>query len=258
MRLIPAAILTTALALGMFSASVGAATRSRSKHPELAVPTKGALPVISCATSYGAGSGGSPFVARELPATSDSRGLRFYSNGLITVLAPAGWACGALVAADGGQELAVYPPGKPDYSTMLAPKGAELVEVQADYTGHLPGAELVCNLFPHSAAATEVRQSGLPNSACMRLPGEEVTALTPDVVAFNDPAGVRGSGTGSGGSLRSLGAAVYPQLASGSGATVNVTMLSCTLPRTDASLCKAIEGDYLVRNPPTYTPPNSG
>ena len=62
----------------------------------------------------------------------------------------------------------------------------------------------------------------------------------------------------SGGSLASVGAADYAQLAFGSPDSVNVSPLSCVLPASEASLCKAIEGDFLMRNPPTYVPSNSG
>ena len=212
------------------------------------------LPVVSCPTSYGAGNGSGPFVPLQLPTTTSTRGLRFYSNGLITVLGPRGWACGALVAADGGQSLAVYPPGKPDYSTHPAPKGAAVIEVLDDYTGHLPGAEVVCALFPRSAAALEVRTGGLP---CQVPAGERTTAVTADVVRFTDPANITGSGAASGGRLTSSGAAVYPQVRSAS-SSVDVSKLSCTLPTKSASLCSGVLDDYLVRNPPSYPGMPSG
>jgi hypothetical protein len=183
--------------------------------------------------------------------------MSFYSNGRLTVLAPSGWACGALVAGDGGERLDVYPPGKPDYAAELPPKGAELVEIQGEYTGHIPGAQLVCHLFPHSAAASEVNQDGLPGPECRAPTGEKTIQLTPDVVAFNDPAGVTGTGSGSGGSLSSIGAVMYPQLAFSATDSVNVAVLSCTLPTNQAMLCRAIDGDFLVRNPPTYIPQNN-
>ncbi len=247
-------ILLGVLSLGIGGTPASAATRHELKGAVLAKPSLRVLPVVPCTTTYGAGSPPSPFVARQLPATTSIRDLRFYSNGRITVLGPAGWTCGALVAADGGQRLDVYPPGKPNYSTMLAPKGAELVEVQVDYTGHIPGASLVCPLFPGSAAAPVLKESGF---GCQRATNEKTERLTPDVVAFTDPPDVTGSGTGSGGSLTSVGAAVYPQLSQGSDASVHLSLLSCTLPRSDRSVCGAIEGDYLVRNAPVYVPQSS-
>lgn len=212
--------------------------------------------MISCTTTYGAPPSGSPFVAHQLVTTSAVRGLSFYSNGQITVLGPAGWACSALVAGDGGQALAVYPPGKPDYTAVPIPKGARIVQVFADYTGHIPGADLVSAFFPHSAAASFASSSG---ESCPAPPsGQRVATLTPDVVTFSDPPGVAGAGSGSGGSLTSVGAAVYPQLAYGAADSVNDSVLSCTLPAKQSSLCRAIAGDFLVRNTPTYIPQSSG
>ncbi len=245
------------LTLIICSPAAIAASRPKAKNSnQPSAPSIGVLPVISCSTTYGAGSPPSPFVARQLPTTSSTRGVNFYSNGLLTVLAPSGWACSALVAGDGGQRLDVYPPGKPDYASELPPKGAKLVEIQGEYTGHIPGAQLVCSLFPRSAAASEVNQDGLPGPQCRAPTGERTIQLTPDVVTFNDPAGVAGTGSGSGGTLSSIGAVMYPQLAFSATDSVNVAVLSCTLPANQANLCRAIEGDFLVRNPPTYVPQN--
>lgn len=248
--------------LVMFITAVSAVPAAASNRPKLkhtvqsSAPTIGELPVISCSTTYGAPPSGTPFVAHQLATTTAVRGMSYYSNGQITFLAPAGWACSALVAGDGGQALAVYPAGKPDYTAVPIPKGAQIVEVFDDYTGHLPGAELVCGFFPHSAAASFVASGGM---SCPAPPSAERTAaLTPDVVTFSDPPGVSGAGSGSGGSLTSVGAAVYPQLAYGATDSVDVSVLSCTLPPKQASLCRAIEGDFLVRNPPAYVPQNSG
>jgi hypothetical protein len=136
------------------------------------------------------------------------------------------------------------------------PKGAQIVEVFADYTGHIPGADLVCGFFPHSAAASYVESPGV---SCPTAPaGQKATTLTPDVVTFSDPAGVSGAGSGSGGSLTSVGAAVYPQLAYGATDSVDVSLLSCTLPAKQSTWCRAIEGDFLVRNTPTYIQQNTG
>ena len=251
-----AALAGAALAAAAWSCpAAGAATGASKAGPQPSPPPIGELPVVSCPTSYGAGESPRPFVARELPTTSTVRGLDFYSNGLLTVLGPAGWACGALVAADGGQKIDVFPPGQPDDATRLAPRGTELVEVVGDYTGHVPGAEVVCALFPSSPAASEVAQSGLP---CRVSASQKTVRLTPDVVTFADAPHVTGSGAGSGGTLASTGAAVYPQLASGSADSVDVALLSCTLPKSEATLCRAVLGDFLVRNPPAYVPRTSG
>ena len=208
-----------------------------------------ALPVVACPTSYGAGAR-HPFVARELPAEGGTAGLSFYSNGLLTVLAPTGWSCSALVAADGGQRLDAYPPGGPDLSTTPAAPGTELVQIDGEWTGHGPGALFICPLFPGSPAATFMHGS----PPCPQAPpGQVATPITTDVVGFQDPAGTRGTGAGSGGSLVSRGAAVYPQAGSPEPAGgMNVYILSCTLGAARSRLCPAVEADFLVRYAPSY------
>ncbi len=256
-RALPPVLLLVLLGSITTTAPAEAASSHKAKRTTPASsPVIGVLPVTSCSTTYGAPPSGSPFVARQLATTNSTRGLSYYSNGQISVLGPAGWACSGLVAGDGGQSLAVYKPGSPDYTAVPIPKGTQIVEVLDDDTGHIPGADLVCGFYPHSAAASYVASGGMP---CSNLPvGEKVTSLTSDVVTFADPAGVSGSGSGSGGSLPSIGAAVYPQLSYGATDSVDISVLSCTLPSKEASLCRAIEGDFLVRNPPAYVPQSSG
>jgi hypothetical protein len=209
------------------------------------------LPVVSCPTTYGVGGRTGVYVPTRLPAITSRHGLSFYSNGLNTALAPAGWRCHALVAADGGQVLDVAPPGSPDYSTSEPPKGAKLVQVATDYTGHLPGGELVCALFPHSAAATAISSSGL--KCPMVSKREHVVQMTSDIATFTDPARVIGVGTGSGGALPSQGAGIYPQVTP-TPQSVDIALLSCTLPAREANLCRAIQSDFLIR----YTPVDEG
>jgi len=233
--------------IGLLTPVIGASSAGAAKSSSITV-----LPVVSCPTSYGAGGRTGVFVAKSLPADTTQRGLRFYSNGLNTVLAPAGWRCGSLVAADGGQVLDVFPPGKPNDSTELVPKGSEVVQVAVDYTGHLPGGELICGLFPHSAAAAAVRSSGGPG--CVGgTSRERLVDLTKDITTFVDPAGVTGMGAGSGGALSSVGAGVYPQVVP-TPQSIDVALLSCTLPKREARLCTAIEGDFLIR----YAPVDEG
>ena len=207
------------------------------------------LPVTPCVTSYGAGTR-HPFVARRLPAGAGSAGLSFYSNGLLTVLAPAGWSCSALVAADGGERLDAYPPGSPDLGTRDAAPGTELVQIDGEYTGHGPGALFICPLFPNSPAARFMQGS----PPCPKAPpGQLASPITADIVGFRDPPGTRGTGAGSGGALVSTGAAVYPQVGSPEPAGgVPVYVLSCTVDAARARLCPAVEADFLVRYAPSY------
>jgi len=243
-----AAVLLSACGSG---ASGTNTTTTRSASPAAAPPSTTVLPVVSCPTSYGAGNGSGPYVPRQLPAEGSVTGLSFYSNGLLTVLAPTGWTCGALVAADGGQRLDAYPAGQPDYSAQEAPPGAELVQLDVDYTGHGPGALLICPLFPGSPAVTFLQ--GAP--PCPTRPSAETTThLTDDIVAFRDPPGVKGTGAGSGGQLESSGDAVYPRVGTNEpSGGVSVAVLSCTLPSDLRTSCQTIETDFLIRRAPSYT-----
>jgi hypothetical protein len=253
-RKVLVASMLASLTLTLLTISGTVASASKAKHPTQSAPTVELLPVTSCTTAYGAGNP-HPYVATKLPVAGPTHGLSVYSNGMITVLAPSGWSCDALVAADGGSRLDVYPPGHSGYGGDGAPKGAEAVQLDTEYTGHLPGAFFICGLFPDSAAGTEVRQNQM---SCSGLPvGEHERFLTPDIIEFSDPAGVAGSGAGSGGSLASVGLAVYPQVTPAT-QSINVSKLSCTLPKRLAPLCAQIEEDYLIRDAPVYTGYNGG
>jgi hypothetical protein len=247
------------VSIGGLAVSAGATTHRTAKKSTGGTASStsiGELPVISCTTTYGGETPASPpFVASQLPTTTATKGLSYYSNGLMTVMGPAGWACSALVAGDGGQNLSVYPPGSPGIGSAATttPKGGQNVSFTLEYTGHIPGADVVCSFFPTSAAAAFVQSAQQP---CAALPaGEKTTQVSPDVVTFVDPPHVAGAGAGSGGALTSIGAAVYPQLPFGGEDSVNVDVLGCTLGGKLAQLCRLIEGDFLVRNPPTYVPP---
>jgi len=222
---------TTTAGLVSAPTTGGSAVASTTREPS----APAVLPVVPCSTSYGVEPSGQPFVPHQLPAATAPEGVSFYSNGRLTVLAPAGWACSALVAADGGQRLDVYEPGQADLSTQEVPAGTPVVQLDGEWTGHGPGAQLICPLFPKSPAATFLGDS-LP---CPAAPAaEQVTQLTDDVVAFRDTAGVRGTGAGSGGRLASTGDAVYPQMSPSPQGGVTVDLLSCTLPPALADLCR--------------------
>lgn len=245
-RLLVVVLVVGAVVLaGCASPKVSVTPKTAAATKMAAAPKISVLPVVSCPTVYGAGSSPHPFLPRQLPTFASAGGVRFYSNGLLTVLGPAGWTCDALVAADGGQRLDVYPPGRANLSTEEVAPGTPVVELDGDYTGHGPGALLICPLFPKSPAATFLT-GGLP---CPTPPaGQLHTQLTADVVTFRDPPGVRGTAAGSGGQLSSSGAAVYPQVgAKEPPGGVDVELLSCTLPKDLSGLCDQIEADFFVR-----------
>ncbi len=209
----------------LVAAPVGAARAS--KRP--------VVPVVSCATEFGATPDSLPTPPKQLPvglAPRVTRRLAFYSNGRLTLLAPKGWSCDGLVAADGSEQLQAYPPGK-----VPKPGGkvGQSVLVVADNTGHGPGAQLVCPYFPDSAAA---RFFGPEGPACPALPeGRIVEHETDDVAIFTDPVGTRGE-------------VIYPQVAAKPSLGVPVTYAECTLRGPREALCAPILDDVLTRHPP--------
>jgi hypothetical protein len=222
--------------------------------PKAAFP---AVPVTSCRTVFGAQESLAPRIAAQLPlaasATTAAR-LAFYSNGFVTLLGPRGWSCRAVEAADGGRSLSVFPPGQTD--PLLAdhvPADAAGVTALIDYTGHGPGALLVCSLFPRSDAAALAR--GV--AACPAIRREGLERPTPDVVLFHDPPGVKGTGLPSGTRNAASGLVSFPQLRP-EPSSVPVAKATCSLPPSTSSLCSAIVGDFLTRSLPSATPAVGG
>ncbi len=209
--------------LVIVSASPAAATSDPTASSLVAVP------VVSCQVQYGAQTPAPAWMPSSLPVALPARTatrLTFYSDGYITGLAPKGWACSGTEAADGGQSLSVYPAGQRDPLTAQPSANAAAVTVILDYTGHGPGAELVCALFPGTRAASLAQSTG----ACTSLPhAERVQHPTADVATFVTPPGVKGSGFPSGGHNTSSGVVIFPQLHPEPG-SVNVAQLTCTLP----------------------------
>jgi hypothetical protein len=180
-----------------------------------------------------------------LPPTS-AAALEFYSVGTETLLGPRGWSCAQLAAADGSSEMAVYPPGVANPTEGAPPSVAsQVVYASFDYTGHLPGLDLVCAYFPSLASSS---QESCPSTVPTT---EQTNQLTPDVVAITDPAGVKGNLTGSGGSWPVTGFAVAPQSADLAGGE-DVAMISCSL--RSSSFCQSILGDFIIRDFPVPKP----
>ena len=204
-------------------------------------PTVGlvALPVVPCSTTFGA-SEPEPWQPTHLPVAlseQEATRLAFFSNGFMTVLGPRGWACRAIVAGDGGRAIEVSAPGSAPTGSLPAPDApAESVDAVDDYTGHGPGALLVCPYFPDSPAAGFF--SGGPPS-CSAVPkGTTMTHLSADTVVFRFPD-------------TRTGIVIYPQITPAPAAGSNVTLATCRLRGSRASLCTAILRDYAARAYPS-------
>jgi hypothetical protein len=205
------------------------------------------VPVVSCPAALGAQGPGAPSVPGGITATLPSGGdqLRFYSDGFVTLLAPIGWSCAGVEAADGGLSLSVFPAGQADPLSAKQPLPTSAVGVTAllDYTGHGPGAQLVCGLFPGTRAA---RLAAVTGGCASRPSREQVKGPRAGVVRFVDPPGVKGSGEPSGGRARAVGAARYSRRRP-EPASVNVAKVTCTLGGTLTGRCPAIVDDFLAR-----------
>ncbi len=228
----------------VFVAGLGASAWSptaavAAQHPPLGFAV---LAVVACPTSYGV-TQAPPWQPTKLPVAltqHDAARLAFYSNGFVTVLGPRGWGCQAVAAADGSKTLEVSPPGSAAAGSLPDPNASWSVYAAADYTGHGPGALLVCPYFPGSGAA-KFFGGGPP--ACPALPaGTTMTSLTPDTVFFRLP------------NARS-GIVLYPQITPEPRGGVSVALETCRLPGNRASLCTAILHDYAVRSYPIESSP---
>ena len=124
--------------------------------------------------------------------------VQFYSDGVHTVLAPAGWTCSIVAGSSSAAGLAVYPSGTPSppvgYPT---PAGAEGVFAIFTNTGNSFGVGLVCTYFTVADWQKHEASCGNPPPA-----GQKFSMATPDVASVTDPAGVAGTLSGSGGAPR--------------------------------------------------------
>lgn len=205
------------------------------------------VPVSSCPTTHGADEPTTSPIPTQavasLPSGTAAR-LALYSNGFAAVLGPRAWSCAAVAAANGGRSLSVFPAGHPDpLATDRPAPDAAGVTVFADYTGHGPGAQLVCSLFPQSQAAALARGIG---GCASPPPREQVKRPTPDVAMFRDPPGVSGTGVPSGTRNAASGVVIFPQQTP-EPPSVPVVKATCSLPSATSRLCSAIIADAVVR-----------
>jgi hypothetical protein len=229
------------LGLALLAAASGASATTRGRATAVSIP------VVSCPARAGVGGLSPPPIPTQLTAAVASdvaSRLHFYSDGYMVVLAPTGWSCTGLEAADGGQSLSVFPVGQADpLAAAATSKNATAVTARFDYTGHGPGAQVVCGLFPASTAARFAEATG----GCTKVPAREVVRHpSRDVATFRDPPGVNGTGEPSGGTNPASGAVFFPPPIRAS-ASANVAQATCTVPRSLASLCPSIIADFVGR-----------
>jgi hypothetical protein len=209
-----------------------------------AAATGPAVPVVACASSYGAGPPtGLPVLPHALRpglGAKVANMLAYYTNDKRTldpVLAPRGWQCEVQVGADGTTGVDIYPPG-----TSPTPSGAGHPEVQAASDSACQGCvySSVCTFVP--GAGQQLGFSMLP--CAPRSKGELVTWLSGspkdnrspvhDVIAFEEP-----------GHDPTHGVVLYDYLSSRGGEASEET---CALPAGQHALCTAILNAFVAHN----------
>jgi hypothetical protein len=159
------------------------------------------------------------------------------------LLAPPGWTCRALVAADGGTDIDVVARGDaiPSAGDPL-PSSDQAVAEQVFPTCESCQLALACPFFA-DAAQRELSdyQQACPDAAPAGETDEHVSTA---IMRFTDPAGTVGTGDPSGGADVAHGLIYYSGFQRGGSVTASVT---CTLAPADAPLCDVILNDAQTR-----------
>lgn len=190
------------------------------------------VPVIACATTHGTGDVPTPTEASErltLPTAAADR-LAVFATNYNRVLAPREWRCTADVGANRTASLTVGP--------ALSGESAKIVteDAAASY-GYI--LDLTCPLFIEAARLNQQTYG----TACDTPPADEAVRYEGNTLAwFEDPPGVKGSGTDSGGSLSAIGVIYFSGGHEPTGAKV-----TCLLPTEDRDLCTIVAEDWLRR-----------
>jgi hypothetical protein len=189
--------------------------------------------VRRCTTSFGIDEP-PPRVPMSLRVSraAAARHLVAYTNTRLFLLGPARMSCSGIVAADGGTQVLLWPRG--ERPPTPSSRGSSLVlELEPACTSCRAGS--ACPFFPALARQFEFPcHTGIP-------PGERVERPSSGVVLFEDPAGVRGSGLGSGGDDATNGVAAVV------GPEQEVVRATCTLPARQRAICTTSLDDVLRR-----------
>lgn len=152
------------------------------------------------------------------------------------MLGPLGWTCTGLLAADGGRSLDAYPPGQSPSSFQIAtqtPSDAQAVRVQIPAPHMVPAGALACPYFTTA--------SGNGVVPCQIPAGEVVHRGGANFVEIEDPPGVAGLLTPSGGPYPANGVVIWDP------ATQYAAQAVCTLPEQQRQICTAVLNDFLDR-----------
>lgn len=246
-RLIAVALLAGALSMLMAGCGTSAVTTGSASFAPAATGSTGpgtaattgqvtaSLPVVSCPTSLGAERPpvSLPRSRRVAVPQALAADLSLYGDtqGVMEILAPKGWSCTADYGADGSGGVSVYPHGAGP-SSPIAIAGSQ---TSACYGCTLSQA---CPLF---AAAAKAWRSAFRLPCPGRRPAaEKVVLVAAGIVAFEDPAGVKGDGQRSGGPYPANGVMTYhPSSEDGS------WLETCTLPASEKNICTAVLNTFI-------------
>jgi hypothetical protein len=198
--------------------------------------TSVAIPVVKCATVFGVSA-----PARHVPRTlsvsaaGPTHGLVAYTNTQIFLIAPRGFRCSGLVAADGGSQVIAWAPGEPKPTPHSHGAGLTLT-IDPACAGCR--ADDACPFFTQFA-----RQLGFPCGAGVPA-GEAIVRRSPSLALFEDPPGVAGSGWPSGGADPANGVVGIHGHPVGDALVYRST---CTLPAADHAICTESLNDVIAR-----------
>jgi hypothetical protein len=206
------------------------------------------LPIVVCPTTIGVTSSPKHLPSSEtfaVPAGLAGQLSAYTDNqGELAVVAPRGWACKALVGADGSASVSVHPGGQAGSLYTSWPRGAQAVT--AVLVPACVGCELetACAFFPSAEHQLVTTYGG--DLKCHRRPSAEgVARLSPTAVEFSDPAGVHGTGNPSGGNYPATGVVTYKP--STSKATYGTWTETCTLSPRSHAVCAATIQAFVAR-----------
>jgi len=208
------------------------------------------FPVVVCQTTSGVSTTTTSLPASisvSVPASESQQGnLAVYSDltGRLLLVGPTvGWTCTGTFGADGSGMLALSPVGTTvpaGGTTWHLPATSPTQAIVAMESGGstVQGAALACPLFSAAKAAT---QQNLGQGCAVTSPSQERVVRTSSVqVGFQDPAGVAGVGSPSGGQNAANGIVLYqPKLTE-----PTAYQVTCTLPAAQMDLCTTVLNQF--------------
>ena len=191
------------------------------------------IPVIPCATTYGGDEvqqPTEPTTSATVPASLADQ-LAIFATNEERVMAPRAWRCVAGVGANGTALLTLD-------SGLAEDKASITVEDAAVSYGYV--LDLACPLFPEAAQLN--KDQGM---TCGTPPkSEEVSRIGETVARFEDPPGIAGTGTKSGGPYPAVGAVWFT-----GGQEIGGAKITCVLPVQGgmADVCVTVVDEWLQR-----------